>query len=106
MADCTARQSPMSLLDRFKPQPRWKHADPAVRAGAVADMPDTDESQGLVAELASTDPDVRVRRAAAERLYSVADLVRVARSEPWQSRRAVPSPPGAGSRPAAGTPNF
>jgi len=77
----------MSLLDRFKPQPRWKHADPAVRAGAVADMPDTDESQGLVAELASTDPDVRVRRAAAERLYSVADLVRVARSEPDENLR-------------------
>ena len=25
----------MSFLDRFKPQPRWKHADPAVRAAAV-----------------------------------------------------------------------
>ena len=26
----------MSFLDRFKLQPRWKQADPAVRAAAVA----------------------------------------------------------------------
>ena len=29
---------PMSFLDRFKPQPKWKHADPTVRAAAVAEL--------------------------------------------------------------------
>ena len=33
----------MSFLDRFKPQPRWKHADPAVRLEAVPTIPDDDE---------------------------------------------------------------
>jgi len=30
----------MGLLDRFKTQPRWKHADPAVRAMGVQDLQD------------------------------------------------------------------
>ena len=30
----------MSFLDRFKPQPKWKHADPTVRAAAVAELDD------------------------------------------------------------------
>ena len=42
----------MSFLDRFKPQPRWKHADPAVRAAAVAEIPDDPEHRGVIEELA------------------------------------------------------
>ena len=71
----------MSFLDRFKPQPRWKHADPAVRAAAVADIPDDVEHDGAIWELASADEDVRVRRAAAARVYGAADLTRLARAE-------------------------
>jgi Domain of Unknown Function (DUF349) len=71
----------MSFLDRFKPQPRWKHIDAAVRAAAVGEIPDGDEHAGVVLELATSDEDVRVRRAAAARLTSAGDLVRVARSE-------------------------
>ena len=53
----------MSFLDRFKPQPRWKHADPAVRAAAVADIPNDSEHGAIVEELAQHDDDARVRRA-------------------------------------------
>ncbi|HEV3485477.1 MAG TPA: hypothetical protein VG106_08720, partial [Vicinamibacterales bacterium] len=71
----------MSFLDRFKPQPRWKHADPAVRAAAVAEIPDDAEHERVVEELAQADEDVRVRRAAADRVRNVAVLVALARSE-------------------------
>jgi hypothetical protein len=71
----------MSLLDRFKPQPRWKHADPAVRAAAVADIPDQSEHASTIWELATSDEDVRVRRSAAARIDSCSDLVRLARWE-------------------------
>lgn len=71
----------MSFLDRFKPQPKWRHADPAIRAAAVADIPDDDEHRAVLLELASTDPDLRVRRAAAARLSFAEDLVQVARAE-------------------------
>jgi hypothetical protein len=71
----------MSFLDRFKPQPRWKHADAAIRAAAVSEIPDDDEHDAVLVELALEDEDVRVRRAAAGRLSSPVDLVRLVRSE-------------------------
>ncbi len=71
----------MSFLDRFKPQPRWKHADAAVRAAAVPEIPDDEEHDAVIVELALEDEDVRVRRAAAGRLSSPVDLVRLVRSE-------------------------
>ena len=43
----------MGLLDKLKPQPRWKHADPAVRLEAVRELDDPVE----LAQLAETDPD-------------------------------------------------
>jgi hypothetical protein len=80
----------MSFLDRFKPQPRWKHADPAVRAAAVAEVPHDEESLATLRELATADEDVRVRRAAAERLHRAADLLPLARGERDDSlRRAI-----------------
>src|SRR6476646_4403749 len=66
----------MSFLDRFKLQPRWKHADPAVRAAAVAELTDDPEHQQALVEIASSDEDVRVRRAALERLNSVEEAAR------------------------------
>jgi hypothetical protein len=71
----------MSFLDRFRPLPKWKHADPAVRAAAVAEIPDDDEHRGVLVELAGGDEDVRVRRAAAARVANVEALVALARSE-------------------------
>ena len=71
----------MSFLDRFKPQPRWKHADAAVRAAAVDEIPADEESLATFRELASGDEDVRVRRAAAGRLHRAADILPLARDE-------------------------
>ena len=69
----------MGLLDRFKTQPRWKHADPTVRILGVQDL--TDEEHDILEELARTDPDPRVRRAAVSRLGSVAVLTEIVRQE-------------------------
>src|SRR3970040_342055 len=71
----------MSFLDRVKPQPRWKHADPAIRAAALAEIPDDDEHVAVLRELAQDDDDLRVRRAAAARLRTADDLVLLARAE-------------------------
>ncbi len=60
----------MGILDKLKPHPRWKHTDPAVRLEAVRELDDQVE----LAELAGTDPDARVRRAAVARLDDVAAL--------------------------------
>ena len=70
----------MSFLDRFL-QPKWKHADPAVRAAAVADMPDNEEHLAVLRELAREDADIRVRRAAGARLSRIEDMVQLARGE-------------------------
>ena len=71
----------MSFLDRFKPQPKWKHTDPAVRAAAVSEIPDDPEHQAVIEELARADEDVRVRRGAIARVANVALLADLARSE-------------------------
>ena len=67
----------MGLLDKLKPQPRWKHADPAVRLEAVRDLDDP----GELATLAETDADARVRRAAICRLTDATVLGRVAATD-------------------------
>lgn len=68
----------MGLLDKLKPQPRWKHADPAVRLEAVRELDDAAE----LAVLAEADPDARVRRAAIPRTTDTAVLGRVASGDP------------------------
>jgi hypothetical protein len=64
----------MGILDRLKPQPRWKHADPAIRLEAVRELNDPVE----LAVLAETDPDAKVRRASVARTEDVATLARIA----------------------------
>jgi hypothetical protein len=71
----------MSFLDRFKPQPRWKHTDPAIRAAAVSDIPDDPEHRGTIEELAMGDEDAGVRAAAIARVADVALLTRLSRWE-------------------------
>lgn len=68
----------MGFLDKLKPQPRWKHADPAVRLDAIKEVDDPQELIGL----AEGDPDVRVRRAAQVRVEDAATLGRIASSDP------------------------
>jgi hypothetical protein len=64
----------MGILDRLKPQPRWKHADPSVRLEAIRELADPIE----LAILAESDPDARVRRASVSRTDDIATLTRVA----------------------------
>ena len=71
----------MSFLDRFKPQPRWKHTDPAIRAAAVSEIPADEQQDAILEDLATTDDDARVRAAAIARVHDVALLARLARSE-------------------------
>ncbi len=71
----------MSFLDRFKPQPKWKHADAVVRAAAILEMPEDEAHRAAIEELAAADDDVRVRRAALGRVVDPALLVRLAQAE-------------------------
>ena len=71
----------MSFLDRFKPQPKYRSPDPAIRLAGIAELPDDAESHGVIAELAASDEDVRVRRAAIARLGTAGYLARLARTE-------------------------
>ena len=64
----------MGLLDKLKPQPRWKHADPAVRLEALRELDDP----AALASLAESDSEAKVRRAAVSRVDDVDVLSRIA----------------------------
>jgi hypothetical protein len=76
----------MGILEKLRPQPRWKHADPAVRAAAVYEL-GADEAEALRA-LAREDADARVRRAAVNRIDELSVLADVARTDPDEEVRA------------------
>src|SRR5690606_36772513 len=66
--------------------PRWKHADPAVRAPAMYDMgPEEGEAQ---LALAREDADPRVRSAAVTRVDQIGVLAEIARTDPDEDVRA------------------
>ena len=75
----------MGILEKLRPQPRWKHADPAVRAAAVYDL-GPDDHEALRA-LAREDAEARVRRAAVMRLNEVSVLGDIARTDPDEDVR-------------------
>src|SRR3954453_1978054 len=75
----------MGILERLRPQPRWKHADPAVRAAAVYEL-GPDDREALRA-LPREDAEARVRRAAVRRLTEVAILADIARTDPDEDVR-------------------
>src|SRR3982751_1679241 len=75
----------MGILEKLRPQPRWKHADPAVRAAAVYEL-GPDEGDALRA-LAREDREARVRRAAVARIDDPAVLADVARTDPDEDVR-------------------
>ena len=73
-------------LEKLRPQPRWKHADPGVRAAAVYELgPDEGEALRL---LAREDTEARVRRAAVTRLSYVAVSWRHRPTDPDEDVRA------------------
>lgn len=75
----------MSLLDRFR-QPKWKHADPAVRLEAVNEL--EDDAQDVLGSLARDDSDSGVRRRAVARVEDPSVLAGVARTDLDEGVRA------------------
>lgn len=69
----------MALLDRLRPQPAWKHADPAVRLASLDTL--TESEHGVIATLARSDDSPRVRRAAIARLTDADVLGTIARGD-------------------------
>ena len=63
----------MKLLERLRSQPAWQSDDPAVRVGAVRDLPA--DARDVLLEIARSDPDPGVRRAAVEKMPDLATLV-------------------------------
>jgi hypothetical protein len=77
----------MGLLEKLRPQPKHKHADPAVRLEGLHHIDDTDQ-ETLVA-LATDDLDARVRRAAIGRVTDAGALAAMVRNESDQATRDV-----------------
>lgn len=72
----------MSLFDRLKPTPRWKHADAQIRLTAVQELGASGEDAAqILSTLARCDADARVRRAAVARLDDPLVLGEVARQD-------------------------
>ena len=69
----------MGLLEKLRSQPKWKHADPAVRIEGLHDIDDAD--QETLGALATDDGDARVRRAAAARVKDPTLLATLVRNE-------------------------
>jgi hypothetical protein len=69
----------MALLDRLRPQPAWKHADPAVRLASLDTL--TESEHAVIATLARSDDSPRVRRAAIARLTDADVLGTIARGD-------------------------
>ena len=75
----------MGLLEKLRPQPKYKHADPTVRLEGLNDIDDTD--QDTLAAVATDDADARVRRAAILRLTDAGTLAGIVRNEADTSTR-------------------
>jgi Domain of Unknown Function (DUF349) len=69
----------MGLLEKLRPQPKWKHADPSVRLEGLQEIEDTDQES--LAALATDDPDARIRRAAVARVSDALVLATILRNE-------------------------
>jgi hypothetical protein len=69
----------MGLLEKLRPQPKYKHADPAVRLEGLNEVEDAD--QDTLVAIATEDVDARVRRAAISRVSDAAVLASLVRNE-------------------------
>src|SRR5579864_3180235 len=73
----------MGFTDLFKP--KWKHSDPDVRAEAVRAL--GDDQAALLAAIAKSDGDARVRRIALKRIVDAEVLSDVAAHDPDENLR-------------------
>ena len=70
----------MGILEKLRPHPRWKHADPTIRVAVVYEL-GPDESD-VLHTLAREDGEPMVRRAAVTRIDKAAVLGEIARTDP------------------------
>jgi len=80
----------LSILDRFRRQPEWKHPDPAIRAEAVRRLP-VSENHDLLVGFAQADADPVVRRAAVRKLADAAIVIALARADEDEGVREAAS---------------
>src|SRR4051812_40572504 len=73
----------MGFSDLFKP--KWKHSNPDVRAEAVRAL--GDDQSDVLATVARSDADARVRRIAVKRIVDADVLTDVASKDPDESLR-------------------
>src|SRR3954469_1044216 len=73
----------MGFADLFRP--KWKHSDPEVRAEAVRQL--GDDQASLLATIAKSDADARVRRIALKRIVDADVLGDVAAHDPDEGLR-------------------
>jgi Domain of Unknown Function (DUF349) len=76
----------MPLLDRFRARPAWQSRDAETRAAAVRELPA--DQQEVLGEIARTDEDARVRRAAVKRLTDPAALAQCVQGDGDEGVRA------------------
>jgi hypothetical protein len=69
----------MGLLEKLRPQPKYKHADPAVRLEGLTEIDASD--QATLTTIATEDPDPRVRRGAIGHVTEAAVLASLTRNE-------------------------
>lgn len=75
----------MGLLEKLRPQPKWKHADPAMRLAGLQEV--AGDEQEVLASVAKEDTDARVRVAAIGRLTEPSVLADVVRNDVEASAR-------------------
>jgi hypothetical protein len=69
----------MGLLEKLRPQPKYKHADPAIRLEGLNEIDGGDQATFIA--LAAEDSDARVRRGAIGRVDDPAALASLTRNE-------------------------
>ena len=77
----------MGILDKLRPQAKWKHGDPSVRLEAVQALGDGDTD--VLVQVATEDHDPRVRRAAVARIADADTLAAVTRNDSDPATRDV-----------------
>ena len=70
----------MGILEKLRPNPRWKHVDPTVCVAAVYEL--GPEDSDTLHALAREDAEARVRRAAVTRIDAASVLGDVAKTDP------------------------
>ena len=65
----------MRLLEKLRSQPGWQDDDPMVRIEAVRGLPEDEDTDSVLSDVARGDVDARVRRVAVERITGLNALV-------------------------------